>query len=288
MTQHYFRYIFALLLFGTNGIVASHIRLSSYEIVFWRTLIGSGLLICLFFLTRQKPTFQKHRRDLIFIVLSGISMGASWIFLYEAYARIGVSLASLAYYCGPVIVMILSPVIFKEKLTAEKVIGFLLVLGGIFLVNGRSSHMDISRWGLLCGLLSAVMYALMVMLNKQTRQVKGLENASIQLLASFFTVAVFTVLKTGGSLSIPSGDMPWIVVLGLLNTGAGCYLYFSSIGSLPVQTVAILGYLEPLSAVLLAVLLLNEVMLPLQMLGAILIIGGAVFGERARLKPKAG
>ena len=70
-----------------------------------------------------------------------------------------------------------------------------------------------------------------------------------------------------------------ILVLGLLNTGIGCYLYFSSIGKLPVQTVAICGYLEPLSAVLFSVIFLKETMLPIQIIGAVLIIGGAMLGE---------
>ena len=69
------------------------------------------------------------------------------------------------------------------------------------------------------------------------------------------------------------------LLLGLVNTGVGCYCYFSSIGDLPAQSVAICGYLEPLSAVLLSVLILHETMAPLQILGAVLIIGGAVFGE---------
>ena len=65
----------------------------------------------------------------------------------------------------------------------------------------------------------------------------------------------------------------------ILNTGIGCYLYFSSIGNLPVQTVAICGYLEPLSAVVFSVLFLREILLPIQVLGAVLVIGGAVFAE---------
>ena len=80
---------------------------------------------------------KEHKRDTLFILLSGIAMGTSWMFLYEAYQQIGVSLASLLYYCGPVIIMILSPVIFKERLTASKVAGFLVVLLGIVLVNGK-------------------------------------------------------------------------------------------------------------------------------------------------------
>jgi hypothetical protein len=45
-------------------------------------------------------------------------MGTSWMFLYEAYAQVGVSIATLAYYCGPVIVMVLSPILFRKKMTS--------------------------------------------------------------------------------------------------------------------------------------------------------------------------
>ena len=72
---------------------------------------------------------------------------------------------------------------------------------------------------------------------------------------------------------------PWILVLGLVNTGIGCYLYFSPLSKLPVQTVAVCGYLEPLSAVLFAALLLGEKMSALQYIGAVCIIGGAMIGE---------
>lgn len=87
------------------------------------------------------------------------------------------------------------------------------------------------RFGILCGLLSAVMYAFMVIFNKKAQNITGLENATLQLFVSFLTVAV-------------------------------C------------------GYLEPLSAVLFSVLFLKEQMLPLQIIGAVLILGGALFSEK--------
>ena len=80
----YFKYILALLLFGSNGIVASFISLSSYEIVLLRTFIGSLLLIAIFLLTGGKFTFYKQKKQSVFLMISGIAMGASWIFLYEA------------------------------------------------------------------------------------------------------------------------------------------------------------------------------------------------------------
>ena len=279
MKTSYLKYIFALLLFGSNGIVASLINLSSYEIVLLRTLIGSLLLIAIFFITREKLTFYKYKTQSIFLAVSGIAMGTSWIFLYEAYDEIGVSLASLAYYCGPVIVMMLSPFLFGENLTKIKVCSFLVVLVGIFLVNGTAFENGVSVWGLACGLLSAICYSLMVMFNKKANDITGLENSMLQLFVAFLTVAIFVGIKQGYRMEIDTQSIIPILVLGLLNTGIGCYFYFSSIGKLPVQTVAICGYLEPLSAVLFSVIFLKETMLPIQIIGAVLIIGGAILGE---------
>ena len=285
--KHYFKYFAALLLFGFNGIVASHITLSSYEIVYLRTFIGSLLLLVLFKLTGGKFHFKEYRRDSFFIALSGIAMGASWMCLYEAYRQIGVSFASLLYYCGPVIVMILSPLLFKEKLTMTKIIGFLIVLGGLMLVNGGGRSSEESGWGLVCGLLSALFYAVMVICNKKSVKITGLENAAIQLAVSFLTVAVFTVLRQGVIVHAAVTELPWILFLGLVNTGLGCYLYFSPLDKLPVQTVAVCGYLEPLSAVVFSALLLGERMTPIQALGAVCMIGGAMFGELAGKNKKS-
>ena len=246
------KYLCALLLFGFNGIVASHIALNSYEIVFLRTLIGSILLLCVFIAGKGRFHWKEHRRDYVFIALSGIAMGTSWMFLYEAYQQIGVSYASLLYYCGPVIVMILSPLIFKEKLTVPKVAGFMIVLIGILLVNGKRIDSKGNTWGLACGALSAVMYFFMVTLNKQSRSVTGMENAVVQLTVSFLTVAIFVGARQAFVIQVPAEAWPWILVLGLVNTGIGCYLYFSPLSKLQVQTVAVCGYLEPLSAVIFA------------------------------------
>lgn len=279
MKHAYVKYILALLLFGSNGIVASHISLSSYEIVLLRTLIGSLLLAALFLIGKGRFTFLQKKTDFLFLAVSGIAMGISWMFLYEAYQQIGVSLSSLLYYCGPVIVMAFSPLLFREKLTLSKVIGFAAVVIGVVLVNGRVVGDGQSHWGIFCGIMSAVMYAFMVVCNKKAVHITGMENATLQLIISFLTVTVFVAAKGGVCISVAAGNWPWILFLGLINTGIGCYFYFSSIGDLPVQTVAICGYLEPLSAVVFSVLLLHEVMSLMQLLGAALIIGGAIFGS---------
>lgn len=268
-----------MLLFGLNGIVASRIALSSYEIVWLRTLFGSLFLIGVFFLGRRTMAFRHHRKSFIYLILSGVSMGISWMLLYEAYQLIGVSIASLLYYCGPVIVMILSPILFRERLTRNRVISFLVVLAGVYLINGQMPQTKQAGRDILFGLLSALMYSGMVIFNKKAHGITGLENASFQLLVSFLTVTVFIAFRHGLTIPADSVNWPAILTLGLVNTGVGCYLYFSSIGHLPAQTVAIFSYLELLSAVLFSVLLLHEVLHPLQIAGALIMIGGAVFAQ---------
>ena len=83
------------------------------------------------------------------------------MFLYAGYQTIGVSTASLLYYCCPVIVMALSPLVFHEALTWVKITGFVCVCGGIVLVNGWGGG-SLSISGFLYGILSAVCYAAML------------------------------------------------------------------------------------------------------------------------------
>ena len=275
----YFKYIAALLIFGLNGIIASHIALNSYEIVFTRALTGSMFLALIFMATRQKTHFRENKAHFLYLVISGAAMGASWMFLYEAYRQIGVSIATLACYCGPVIIMVLSPVLFREKITWAKVFSLLTVLAGMFCVNLQVLSGGKTAWGLFCGIMSAVMYAFMVIFNKKAKSISGLENSMWQLIASFLTIAIFLGIKQGFVLHIEPGSVIPILILGIVNTGIGCYFYFSSIGDLPVQTVAICGYLEPLSAVIFSIVFLSETMSVVQITGAVLILGGTVFGE---------
>ena len=273
------KYIFVLCLFGSNGIVASYILLNSYEIVFWRTLIAAAFLLGIFLLSRQKFTFLQHKKDAFFLSLGGFSLGMSWIFLFEAYSHIGVSVGTLLYYCGPVIVMALAPLIFKERLTPVKMIGFAIVLAGMVLVNSEAFLGGKMSIGIVFGLLAAVMYATMVIFNKKGQAIQGLENTTIQLVAAFALVTVYSIFKGGFPIAINTESILPLVILGLVNTGIGCYLYFTSIGKLPVQTVSILGYLEPLSALVFSAIVLGESLSPLQLMGAACILGGAALGE---------
>lgn len=155
----------------------------------------------------------------------------------------------------------------------------MIVLTGMLLINGILLSGGHHYFGFFCGILSALTYAGMIIFNKKVPAVTGLENSLLQLATSFITVAVFTLFRGGFSMNIPENSLLPLIALGIFNTGIGCYLFFSKLEKLPVQTVSILGYLEPLSAVALSVIILGESLTFIQTTGAILIIGSAVYAE---------
>lgn len=282
MNRAFARYIASVLLFGSNGIVASHIALSSYEIVLTRVWLGTLVLLTICLLKRERPKIFSYPRDTLMIGISGMTMGVGWMLMYEAYVHVGVGIATLLNYVGPMIVLAASPFFFRERWTRSLLLSIGAVVVGMVLLNRISSGAVLDTWGLFCGIMSAVMYAAMVILSKKAVRLSGLSCTLLTLIGACPVVTLFVFVKQGLTLTVLPSDLLPIAVLGIVNTGFGCYLYFSSIRSLPVRVVSICGYLEPISAVVFAMLFLGEVMSPMQMVGSMLILGGVMYGEYKR------
>lgn len=273
----YGMYILALLIFGTNGIFVSHISLASSQIVLMRTLIGGVLLTCMVFFGGG---FDKDsvRGEWLPLLLGGAILGLNWVALFEAYRLLNVSLATLIYYVGPILVLLFSPILFREKLTGRKSVSVLIVAIGLICISGSIVVTGTSSVGLLAAILSALLYASLIVFNKQIVRTSGMQTAAIELDVAFVVVLVYT-LCTAGVPHITGSDLPYIAIIGFVNTGLAYVLYFTGLKKLSGQSVALISYLDPVSALLLSALLLHEVMTPVQIIGAVLIIGGAVFGE---------
>ena len=275
MDRDHLKYICGVLLFGFNGIIASPVNMESNLIVFYRTLLGSMLLLGFILLKQRRlPWMGQNKKDVFFVALSGVAMGIGWLFLFQAYRMIGVGTATLIYYTGPVIVVLVSPLVTKERLTRRTLVCLGIVMAGMLLTNLRSLSGGSNLTGLFYGLMTAVFYAVLVLANKQAKTISGMDNAAIQVLFSFLTVAVYTIVR--GNLCLPEAATDWtfLLLLGLLNTGTACYLYFSAIGSMPTNHISVMGYIEPLSAVVGSALILNEDMYLLKFFGILLILGG--------------
>ena len=128
--------ILAMVIFGTIGIFRRYIPWSSGMLAFSRGLLGTAFLAVFVKIRGRKIRHQIGARKLIWLIVSGAVMGFNWILLFEAYHYTTVSVATLCYYMEPVIVILLSPLFFKERLTGKKLICTAAALAGMALVSG--------------------------------------------------------------------------------------------------------------------------------------------------------
>ena len=270
-------YILAMLIFGTNGFLVAHISLPASQTVLFRTLLGGAALTALVLL-RGGFDRASVRAELKYLLLGGAALGANWVALFEAYRLLNVSLATLIYYIGPMLILLVSPLLFHEKLTGTKIAALCLVAVGLVCISGSIALGGLSVLGLLVAILAALIYASLIFINKHVVRTGGMQTAAIELDVAFAVVLIY-VLLTAGLPRPRAADLPWIGVLGLVNTALAYCLYFSGLQKLPAQSVALISYIDPVSALFFSALLLHEALTPLQLLGAVLIIGGALFGE---------
>ena len=276
----YGMYILSMLIFGTNGLLVARISLAASQIVLLRTLLGGAALTALVLL---HGGFDRAavRAELLPLLLGGAALGANWIALFEAYRLLNVSLATLLYYVGPMLILLLSPLLFREKLSGVKIAALCLVAVGLVCISGSIAFGGLSVPGLLTALLSALFYAALIAFNKRIERTAGLQTAAIELDVAFLVV-LFYVLFTVGLPRPLRSDLPRIALIGFVNTGLAYFLYFSGLQKLPGQSVALISYVDPVSALLFSALLLREGLTLLQLSGAVLILGGAMLGELRR------
>ncbi|MBQ9331985.1 MAG: DMT family transporter [Oscillospiraceae bacterium] len=277
---YYGIYILAMLIFGTNGYLVAHLSLQGSQIVLVRTLVG-GLLLTAIVLLRggfDREAVRAEWRDLLF---GGVALGLNWVALFTAYRMLNVSLATLIYYAGPMLVLLFSPLLFGESLTPQKIAAVAIVAAGLFCITGSITSAGMSLTGLLAAVLSALFYASLIIFNKRIVKTGGMQTAALELDVAFVVVLIY-VLLTAGIPRPLKADIPYLLVLGLVNTGLAYMLYFTGLQKLPGQSVALISYVDPVSALVFSALLLHETMTPLQVLGAVLIIGGALLGELRR------
>ena len=202
--------------------------------------------------------------------------------LFEAYNHTTVAVATLCYYMQPTIVMLASPLLLREKLTKRKAICAMIAVIGMVLVSGvtegggeRTGHLK----GVLLGLGAAVCYASVIM-NKKITGVDAYRKTTIQLLCAGLVMIPYMVLTDGfGSNVFNAWTIALVVIVGIVHTGFAYVLYFGSMDGLKAQSIAMLSYIDPVTALLLSALVLREPPTA-GVVGAIMILFSAILAEK--------
>ena len=279
--------IFAMVTFGTIGIFVRNIELPSTIIALARGIIGTLFLLLVVFGKGKGLDYEAIKRNLTVLAASGACIGFNWILLFEAYRYTTVATATLAYYMAPIFVIMASPFVLKERLTAIKGVCVAMALTGMVLVSGVvQSGMDgVDFTGILCGVGAASLYATVILLNKFIKNISAYDMTIMQLgLAALVLLPYTMVTENFAALSPDTNSLLLLAVVGVIHTGFTYAMYFSSIQNLKAQTVAIFSYIDPIVAIILSAVLLNESMDIYSMIGAVLVLGSTFVSELAERK----
>ena len=272
----------SMIIFGTLGVFTRNIAVTSGELALYRAILAALLILIYFLITGQRIAFKAIKKELLLLLFSGMAMGVNWILLFEAYKHTTISAATLSYYFAPVIVTIVCPILFREKLGKKQLICFIMSTLGLILIIGFENMGDGNHiLGILLGLGAAVFYATVILLNKFIKNVEGIHRTFLQFLAAIAILVPYVLIT--GDLQIRMLDgKGWICLLtvGLIHTGITYCMYFSALKELKGQEIAILSYLDPLVAVAISFFVLGEPMTIWQMLGGILILGFTLWNEK--------
>ena len=276
-------FISSMLIFGTIGIFRRYIPLPSAFLAFSRGILGGLFLVLFLKLKRRKPAGKLPVQTVLWLAVSGAVMGVNWILLFEAYNYTTVAVATLCYYMQPTIVVLLSPVIFQERLTLRKgacaavaVVGMVLVSG----VTGGGGPQAGDPRGILFGLGAAVCYAAVVIMNKKITGVEAFQKTKVQLLSAGIVMIPYLLLTGGFSAEgVSALTVILLLTVGIVHTGIAYVLYFGSFDGLKAQSAAILSYIDPVAALLFSALFLREPLSLPGIAGAVMIIGSAVVSE---------
>lgn len=275
-------FISAMLIFGTIGIIVKFIPLDASEIAFYRSILALLVISLYFIIKKEKLKFNLKKSTLILLLLSGIGIGLNWIFLFESYDYTSLSISTVCNYFAPIIVMVLSPIILKEKISLKQVICLIIAVVGLILIVGAFEFKKDSNnlIGIILSLLAAVLYAVVILINKKINFVDGIERTFFQFLSLAIVLLPYTLFTTGFNIfKLSITNLLWLLLLGVVHTGIAYCMYFTSIKDMSGQKISILSFIDPVTSIMLAFFIFNDQLTGFQLVGALLILFATIFSE---------
>ncbi len=275
--------ILSMTIFGTIGIFRKFISLPSGFLAMTRGFIGAAFLIILMLLGKKRFDFAAVGKKIWLLIISGAFIGFNWILLFEAYNYTSVATATLCYYAAPIFVIIASPFLLGERLTAKKIVCVVISAIGMVAVSGV---FDASFGGLrdligvFLGLGAALLYASVIILNKKIGKIPPYEKTAVQLSSAAIVILPYVLFAEEISAEcFSTTSVVMTIVVGILHTGIAYALYFGSMSSLGAQTVALFSYIDPVVAIVLSAFVLKENIGVFGYIGAALVLGATLYSE---------
>lgn len=269
--------ITAAVMWGFVGILAKMIHgMSAQGIIFYRVAFASIIFFVVLLISGNTKIVRFGDKK-IYLVLFGIFQAMTMLMYFVSILKGSVSVAVLLLYTAPAYVTVLSPLLLKESSTKKGIVALFLSLAGIvFIVNPQ--RLDFSQSiGIMAGIFSGIAYALQIITSKH---LSSTYSGYTQAFWSFI-IATLIFLPVGlAPADVVFNNMIFLILLAIFPTILSVSLYFNGLKKVKAQSASILGLIEPVSAVILAILILGEKISTLEIIGGVLILAGAALVMR--------
>jgi drug/metabolite transporter (DMT)-like permease len=260
---------------GTAGKILFQAGVSPVELVRIRVTCSTLILAVIFGVFCRHLLRLRPRDILYFILFGGVAMTLVQLSYFFAISKIQVAAAILLQYLAPILVAIFSMCFWSEKVTAVKLLSLFLAMAGCYLVVGgyNMELLHLNREGIMWGLVSAVCFASCTLLGE--RGMYYYPPWTVIFYAFLFaSVALNIVADPKTIFRVGYTPLQWLSFLYIIVFGTivAFWFYYTGINTIRATRAIITATLEPISAALMAFIVLGEVMEPLQMLGGIFVI----------------
>jgi drug/metabolite transporter (DMT)-like permease len=257
--------LLAIFLWSSLGVV---VRLSGVEIhvlIFYSNIVSIIVQAAVLFQKkygREIPSFKKLKYPMILGFISLINTST----YYYAFQNTTIANAVLTHYTAPVIIAFVGPFFLKEKITIKIILVLLIASMGLWIMIGGFSLKESETAGIIAGLVSGIAYAIIVIfLRIHSRNFNP-------LVLCFFTNIIIVILLLPFIREIPLHSLWIFLFMGIVYSTIAPILYFKGLQYVTANRAAVLGYLEPVGAIVFSMIFLKEIPGIHSIIGGILII----------------
>ncbi len=271
--------IVAAISYGTNPLGAMNLYkdgISANSTIFYR--FGLAALILAAMMVVQRKSFAVTRREILILAVLGVLMGSSSSSLYFSFYFMDVGIASTLLFVYPVMVAVIMATLFKEKVTASTVVSIALSLAGITLLYHGGDGATLSTMGVLLVMVSSLTYAVyIVIVNKSSLRLSSVKLTFYVLVFGVMTILAYTAAM-GQHIQMLTTPAQWgyAAMLALVPTVISLVLMVIAVHDIGSTPTAIMGALEPLTAVAIGVMCFGEDFTARLATGIVLILAAVI------------
>lgn len=260
----YYYIVAAILIWSSLGILVRVAEVPTHVLIFYSSSFSLLFQSVLFTRREYRSAFPPFKKFPLIFLLSVCLLSNVFTFLF-AYAKTTIANAVLTHYIAPIIVAVLAVIFLKEKITRTVIISILIASAGLWIMLGGTTiaecirsvfsegfHLSDDLIGITSGLTSGVAYAVLIVLARVFTQ-------RFNPYSLVFIQNSFIVLMLIPFVRVLPVEKLWVfAVMGLLHSTTAPFLYYRGLREVKASSTAILGYLEPVGAIILSIIFLSE------------------------------